>query len=727
MLNLSTCKVHIIATGFYILEYYTHREAIVRKSIFLFLSLFILGFGVNSLIFSDDFSDSLQITWEKVKTPFFNKWNPFGVGARAIGMGEAFAAIADDGNAVYYNPAGLAQMDHNEMSWTGGSYYKGLPYTNFATFDMALGGQYFALSYTKLYHPIGRYPDKIVVPGPGIGPLPGDLFNTQPIFITPNTYPGWYGDLVPSAQALLAEKYRKYINLPFQENQAVLTYATSLTSDKSFDFGLNVKYQFTDADAAKVLGDAFNAWAWSIDLGFLYKLRIIEYLKDFNIGIMLRDISGRVKYPSTGVEIPLYFTSTVALSMRTTELIEKEVSSFSVDWDAVNDAGVFRNETNRLKFGFEQWFIDGHFGIRSGLVYPMNQQPWRMSFGVSARYLLGIDYAYVHGIPFDKQAENEPDSHWITVYWMWGKVKRVLPTPDVFAAVEPISFSPKNGETAMFKLNATSKAGIDRWALNILDKNNTLVKTYVDIGNPPSQIVWNGADNKYELLPDGEYTFIFEATDKLGSTSTTPVQTVKLYTPVLQGVSPEALNKLRQLLNQIKDREVAADKVEVATAKKQIEEVRKAKAKPTPQEPPLPAAGYNSTPVPQGTPAAMTYTAGPINIIGFPNIDSGTIRSAYISTNVDGEKEFNMDYVTTNTLPKYVMKEMGLMVRSIAESLGYSVDKIGINATYGVNNNLNLSVPIAQAENYQRGTITVEQMLRGANVNLNGEVIYPNF
>jgi hypothetical protein len=73
------------------------------------------------------------------------------------------------------------------------------------------------------------------------------------------------------------------------------------------------------------------------------------------------------------------------------------------------------------------------------------------------------------------------------------------------------------------------------------------------------------------------------------------------------------------------------------------------------------------------------------------------------------------------------------------------VDKIGVSALYGNNNNLSLTVPIAQASNYASGRITVEQMLRGANmsingsnamtidqvmgsdVNLNGQSIYPNF
>ena len=194
-------------------------------------------------------------------------------------------------------------------------------------------------------------------------------------------------------------------------------------------------------------GEYYNAWAWALDVGFMYKLRIIEFLKDFNIGIMLRDVSGRMKRFKTGVEEPIYFTSTIALSMRTTELIEKEITSFSIDWDAVNDPGVLENEKNRLKFGFEQWMLDNHFAVRGGLIYFMYPGPWRFSMGVSARYWMGIDYAYVRGIPFDQKSEEEEESHWVSVYWMWGHTKRKLPTPDVFAAVEPIAFAPKNGET----------------------------------------------------------------------------------------------------------------------------------------------------------------------------------------------------------------------------------------------------------------------------------------
>src|SRR5512144_1772254 len=40
----------------------------------------------------------------------------FGVGARALGMGGAYNGVASDFSAIYWNPAGLAQMTRAEFS-----------------------------------------------------------------------------------------------------------------------------------------------------------------------------------------------------------------------------------------------------------------------------------------------------------------------------------------------------------------------------------------------------------------------------------------------------------------------------------------------------------------------------------------------------------------------------------------------------------------------------------
>lgn len=49
-----------------------------------------------------------------------------GVGARAIGMGDAFAAVSDDALALYWNPAGLALLDRVSLTTTHTEWFAGL-------------------------------------------------------------------------------------------------------------------------------------------------------------------------------------------------------------------------------------------------------------------------------------------------------------------------------------------------------------------------------------------------------------------------------------------------------------------------------------------------------------------------------------------------------------------------------------------------------------------------
>jgi len=48
-----------------------------------------------------------------------NSFNPTGAGARGLGMGGAFIAVADDGTAASFNPAGLAQLRRTEIAIVG--------------------------------------------------------------------------------------------------------------------------------------------------------------------------------------------------------------------------------------------------------------------------------------------------------------------------------------------------------------------------------------------------------------------------------------------------------------------------------------------------------------------------------------------------------------------------------------------------------------------------------
>ncbi|MCI0636631.1 MAG: PorV/PorQ family protein, partial [Actinobacteria bacterium] len=45
-----------------------------------------------------------------------------GVGARAAAMGEAFTPIADDATALYWNPAGIARLEGNQITLNHASW-----------------------------------------------------------------------------------------------------------------------------------------------------------------------------------------------------------------------------------------------------------------------------------------------------------------------------------------------------------------------------------------------------------------------------------------------------------------------------------------------------------------------------------------------------------------------------------------------------------------------------
>src|SRR5436309_12092753 len=58
--------------------------------------------------------------------PAWASFEELPTGARAAGMGDAFAATADDVYATYYNPAGLVQLHRSEFTAYYSRLYSGL-------------------------------------------------------------------------------------------------------------------------------------------------------------------------------------------------------------------------------------------------------------------------------------------------------------------------------------------------------------------------------------------------------------------------------------------------------------------------------------------------------------------------------------------------------------------------------------------------------------------------
>ena len=175
-------------------------------------------------------------------------WTKLGAGTRAFGLGGAYAAIAEGPDAVFYNPAGLAQSQKREFT----SMYS----------IMKLDQK---LNWNSYLHPLGHgqavagswfryYMDKIEKRD-NSGNLEGYIDNTENIFI------GSY----------------------------------ALRANSHLSLGVNFNYL-----EHKV--DSYNANAFSFDAGFLYSWK---YLK---LGGVIKNMGGEYDWNNsndTKEEIPL--------------------------------------------------------------------------------------------------------------------------------------------------------------------------------------------------------------------------------------------------------------------------------------------------------------------------------------------------------------------------------------------------------------------------------------
>jgi hypothetical protein len=74
-----------------------------------------------------------------------------GNGARASGMGEAFTAVSDDATSIYWNPAGMANVDGVELNVTHSEWLVDIRFEQVSVVNEMLGGAV-GLSFTGLYY-----------------------------------------------------------------------------------------------------------------------------------------------------------------------------------------------------------------------------------------------------------------------------------------------------------------------------------------------------------------------------------------------------------------------------------------------------------------------------------------------------------------------------------------------------------------------------------------------
>ena len=127
-----------------------NKSTHIRRNVFLSLSSITFCLIQLNCAFAFDFASSP---------------NPVGSGARAMGMGGAFIAVADDATAASWNPGGLVQLKTPELSVVGNWFHR-TEDVDFANHPEASGSESVSkedLNYLSIVYPFNLFNRNMVV------------------------------------------------------------------------------------------------------------------------------------------------------------------------------------------------------------------------------------------------------------------------------------------------------------------------------------------------------------------------------------------------------------------------------------------------------------------------------------------------------------------------------------------------------------------------------------
>jgi hypothetical protein len=280
------------------------------------------------------------------------------MGARGAGMGEAFSGIANDVNALYYNPAGLTAMDATELQLMHLEGFGGIHYEN-------LG---------------------LAVPAESVGfdvwGTIGISYTLVAIDDTPKTQETFPGSGVYDSN-YAANGYL------FTAGASVVTVSYAWQATKLYSVGASFKAINEKVDTA-------NGWGLAGDVGILSRPEVI---KGLSAGLTLQNVGSS---PDAGASLPSDMRVGIGYDWKAPFTGEAQDDRLLLDWDLIAPV-VPVDGPWRTAFGLEytRWMDSGYAILRAG--YQISQGDTEME-GVAlgggigtdlpgAR--LGLDYAWV--------------------------------------------------------------------------------------------------------------------------------------------------------------------------------------------------------------------------------------------------------------------------------------------------------------------------------------------
>jgi len=295
-------------------------------------------------------------------------------GARPLGMGEAFVALADDVNALNFNPAGLACIRNHEISVM---YLDSLvdSWFGFIGYALPLGGNVEKQVGTR------KFKSKKTRTNRGTIGLGFSIFQAGEMVLEPE------GDTVQAEQDYLANLGFGYAIWRSGEEVEKGRQRVRATSELGNEISLGVGIKFVHS----TLVQKYSAMAYAVDVGMLGKFIVGK--NRLQIGIAGQNFGTKIKFEEEGDSLPL--TVRAGASYR---MAFKQEHIFTISGEAVkpNDAD-FRGDT-----GMEYWYRE-IFALRAGYKIGYDIDSFTCGVGFAWRNFQ-LDYGW--GMRTTKMGDN---------------------------------------------------------------------------------------------------------------------------------------------------------------------------------------------------------------------------------------------------------------------------------------------------------------------------------
>ncbi len=294
-----------------------------------------------------------------------------GVGARALSMGNAYTGVASDFSAIYWNPAGLAQLSHSEFS-AGLSYLTNKNNSMFFGTQEAYSNSATNLNTLGLVHKVPTSRGNLAI---AFG------YNRQSNFTSGLSFTGFNaGSSIIQTYARDGAQYPSDIS----DNIAYQLYLADIDTLRG-TFISPITNRLTQV-ATVIEGGGLNNWSLA---------GAVDVAKELSLGVTLTYLSGRYRYDRTYEEqdrLGIYNTFPYDFNRLTLdEYIESDISGVNAKF------GMLYRVPDRFRFGIS---------IKTPTAFSVKE-----SFGSFARAYFDNGDVRPGDSPLESTATGEYDVH----------------------------------------------------------------------------------------------------------------------------------------------------------------------------------------------------------------------------------------------------------------------------------------------------------------------------